>query len=43
VTEDGSGICHTSEGFVEGRMEGTTHALSRGFLAVWTAERFEDP
>ena len=28
---------------VEGRLEGTTHSLGRGFLAVWTAERVEDP
>lgn len=43
VTEDGSGIYHTSGRLVEGRLEGTTHALGRGFLAVWTAERVEDP
>jgi len=43
VTEDGSGIYHTSGRLVEGRLERTTHALGRGFLAVWTAERVEDP
>jgi hypothetical protein len=43
VTEDGSGIYHTSGRLVEGRLEGTTHALGRGFLAVWTAESVEDP
>ena len=43
VTEDGSGIYHTSGRLVEGRLEGTTHSLGRGFLAAWTAERVEDP
>ena len=39
VTSDGSGTYHTAGRLIEGRLEGTTHALGRDFLAVWTAER----
>ena len=39
VTRDGSGVYHTAGRLVEGRMEGTTHALGRDFLSVWMGER----
>ncbi len=43
VTEDGSGVYHTT-GVLRGeRLEGTTHSLGRGFLSVWTATRRLDP
>ncbi len=39
ATEDGSGRYHTAGELRDGRMVGTTHAIGRGFLSVWTAER----
>ena len=39
VTDDGSGAYNTTGRLVEGRLEGSTHSLGRGFLSVWTAER----
>jgi hypothetical protein len=39
TTSDNSGAYHTAGRLVKGRIEGTTHAVGRGFLAVWTAER----
>lgn len=39
VTDDGSGAYNTTARLLDGRLEGTTHSLGRGFLAVWTAER----
>lgn len=39
VTQDNSTTYSTSGELVEGRLEGRTHAMGRGFLAVWTAER----
>ncbi len=40
TTNDGSGAYHTAGRLTsDGRLEGTTHAVGRGFLAVWTAER----
>lgn len=39
TTADGSGAYHTSGRLINGRLEGTTHAVGRGFLSVWTAER----
>lgn len=41
VTSDGSGPYHHAGRLVEGKLEGTTHSLGRGFLSVWTAERVE--
>jgi ketosteroid isomerase-like protein len=41
VTEDESGLYHTSGILRDGRLEGTTHSIGRGFLAYWTAERIE--
>lgn len=39
VTNDGSGDYHTAGRLIDGRLEGTTHALGRNFLTVWTATR----
>ena len=40
TTSDNSGAYHTAGRLTSnGRLEGTTHAVGRGFLAVWTAER----
>ena len=39
VTEDGSGTYHTSGTLRGEEIEGMTHALGRGFLSYWTAER----
>lgn len=42
VTEDGQATYHTSGKLTgDGRLEGTTHAIGRDFLAVWTAKRKE--
>jgi hypothetical protein len=41
VTEDGTGVYHTSGTLENGRLEGTTHSLGRGFLQVWSAVRAE--
>ena len=38
TTQDGSGVYHTSGVLRDGRLQGTTHSLGRGFLNVWTAE-----
>jgi hypothetical protein len=43
TTSDGSGAYHTSGRLIKGRLEGTTHAVGRGFLSVWTAERVPAP
>lgn len=40
TTSDGSGVYHHHAVLVApGRLEGTTHALGRNFLAVWRAAR----
>jgi hypothetical protein len=40
TTNDGSGAYHTAGRLTSnGRLEGTTHAVGRGFLSVWSAER----
>ena len=39
VTSDGSTTYNTSGMWVDGELEGTTHALERGFLGVWSAEK----
>ena len=39
VTNDGSGAYHTSFELVDGALRGTTHALGRQFLSVWTGKR----
>lgn len=40
TTQDaGGGTYHTTGKLVGDRLEGTTHALGRKFLAVWRAER----
>lgn len=39
TTADGRTEYHTSGVLEGGRLRGTTHAVSRGFLSVWTAER----
>ena len=38
TTSDGSGTYHTSGVLEDSGLQGTTHSLGRGFLAVWTAE-----
>lgn len=42
VTSDKSGDYNTAVRFVDGKMIGTTHALARDFLSVWTATRKTD-
>lgn len=39
VTRDDSGAYHTSGVLRDDRLEGTTHAIGRDVLSVWTAER----
>jgi hypothetical protein len=39
TTRDGTGAYHSSGRLINGRLEGTTNAVGRGFLSVWTAER----
>jgi len=39
TTRDGAGEYHTAGVLEGGRLRGTTHAVGRGFLAVWSAER----
>lgn len=39
TTSDGVGEYHTAGVLEGGRLRGTTHAVGRGFLAVWSAER----
>ena len=39
VTEDGSGVYNTSAVLVGDHLEGTTHAVGRGFISPWKAER----
>lgn len=39
TTDDGSGAYHTSGTLVGDELTGTTHALGREFLSVWTATR----
>ncbi len=36
---DNSGSYNTSFYFEDGKLYGTTHAIDRGFLAVWVAEK----
>jgi len=38
VTSDTNSVYHGTGRFISGRLEGSTHALDRGFLSVWTAE-----
>lgn len=39
TTSDGSGVYHHAAVLREGVLHGTTQAMGRGFLAVWTATR----
>lgn len=39
ITSDVNSLYHGTARFAGGRLEGSTHALDRGFLSVWTAER----
>ena len=39
VSEDNSGKYNTSFYLKDGKLYGTTHSLSRDFLAVWTASK----
>lgn len=39
VSGDNSGLYNTSFYYQDGRLYGSTHALDRGFLAVWIAEK----
>ncbi|MBT8485176.1 MAG: hypothetical protein KJO43_06320 [Phycisphaerae bacterium] len=41
TTADGSGTYHTAAVLRGGRLEGTTHALGRSFLGVWSATSVE--
>ena len=38
---DNSGSYNTSFYYADGKLYGTTHAIERGFLAVWVAERVD--
>lgn len=38
---DNSGAYNTSFYFKDGKLYGTTHAIDRGFLAVWIAEKVD--
>lgn len=39
ITSDVNSLYHGTARFAAGRLEGSTHALDREFLSVWTAER----
>lgn len=39
VTTDGSGPYNHSAVLAEGKLEGQTHSIGRGFLAYWSATR----
>ena len=39
VSGDNSGLYNSSFYYQDGRLYGSTHALDRGFLAVWIAEK----
>lgn len=39
VTRDNSGEYHTAGELVDGKLRGTTLAVGRNFLSVWTAEK----
>lgn len=39
VTSDQNSVYHTTVRLSDARLEGSTHAIDRGFLSVWTAER----
>ena len=39
VSGDNSGLYNTAFYYEDGRLYGSTHALDRGFLAVWIAEK----
>lgn len=41
TTSDVNSLYHGTARFAAGRLEGSTHALDRGFLSVWTAERLK--
>jgi len=42
TTDDGGSVYHTSGVLHDGWLEGTTHAVQRGFLSYWTATRRTD-
>ena len=42
VTSDGGTTYHTTGILHDGWLEGTTHAIERGFLSYWTATRDAD-
>ena len=39
VTSDGSTTYHSTGQLIDGKLVGTTHALERDFLSVWTGEK----
>ena len=39
ISQDNSGKYHTSYYLKDGKLYGTTHAIDRNFLAVWTATK----
>ena len=41
ISEDNSGKYATSFYLKNGELHGTTHALERGFLAIWTAAKLQ--
>jgi len=42
ISGDNSGSYNTSFYFEDGKLYGSTHAIDRGFLAVWIAEKQTD-
>ena len=39
VTQDESGFYHTTGELRDGKLSGSTHAIGRDFLALWTGEK----
>lgn len=39
ISGDNSGVYHSTFYLKDGKLQGTTHAIDRGFLAVWTATK----
>ena len=42
TTRDGGTVYNSAGRLTDGRLEGTTNAVERAFLSVWTAERVGD-
>ena len=42
VSADGTGQYNTAFYYEDGRLHGSTHAIERNFLSVWTAKKIEE-